>query len=45
MIHDYSCSLDIQTINTVSFNLSSVGAVGQYIEITFNGTYTNSTGS
>jgi hypothetical protein len=34
-----------QTVNTVSFNLSSVGAVGQYIDITFNGAYTNSTGS
>lgn len=34
-----------QTVNTVSFNLSTVGAIGQYIDITFNGTYTNSTGS
>ncbi len=38
-------SINVQTVNTVSFNLSSVGAVGQYIDITFNGTYTNSTGS
>ena len=38
-------SINAQTVNTVSFNLSSVGAVGQYIDITFNGTYTNSTGS
>lgn len=38
-------SINVQTINTVSFNLSAVGAIGQYIDITFNGTYTNSTGS
>jgi hypothetical protein len=38
-------SINIQTVNAVSFNLSSVGATGQYIDITFNGTYTNSTGS
>jgi hypothetical protein len=37
--------INIQTVNAVSFNLSSVGATGQYIDITFNGTYTNSTGS
>lgn len=37
--------INIQTVNTVSFNLSSVGAIGQYIDITFNGTYTNSTGT
>ena len=37
--------INIQTDNAVSFNLSSVGAIGQYIDITFNGTYTNSTGS
>ena len=34
-----------QTVNSVSFNLSSVGSVGQYIDITFNGTYTNTTGT
>lgn len=28
--------------NTLSFNLSSVGSVGQYIDMTFNGTYTDS---
>lgn len=28
-----------QTPNTVSFNLSSFGAVGQYIDLTFSGTY------
>lgn len=38
-------SINVQTVNTVSFNLSTVGAVGQYIDITFNGTYTNTTGS
>jgi hypothetical protein len=38
-------SINVQTVNTISFNLSSVGAVGQYIDITFNGTYTNTTGS
>jgi hypothetical protein len=37
--------INAQTVNTVSFNLSAVGAVGQYIDITFNGTYTNLTGS
>lgn len=38
-------AINVQTVNTVSFNLSTVGAIGQYIDITFNGTYTNSTGS
>ena len=38
-------SINVQTVNAVSFNLSAVGAVGQYIDITFNGTDTNSTGS
>lgn len=38
-------SINVQTVNTLSYNLSSVGAVGQYIDITFNGTYTNATGS
>ncbi len=38
-------SINSQTPNTLSFNLSTVGAVGQYIDITFNGTYTNTTGS
>jgi hypothetical protein len=38
-------AINVQTVNTVSYNLSSVGAVGQYIDITFNGTYNNSTGS
>jgi hypothetical protein len=38
-------AINVQTVNTVSYNLSSVGAVGQYIDITFNGTYTNTTGS
>lgn len=28
-----------QISNTVSFNLSNFGAVGQYIDLTFNGTY------
>jgi hypothetical protein len=37
--------INVQTVNTISYNLSSVGAVGQYIDITFNGTYTNTTGS
>jgi hypothetical protein len=38
-------AINAQTVNTVSYNLSSVGAIGQYIDITFNGTYTNTTGS
>ena len=38
-------AINVQTVNTVSFNLSTVGAIGQYIDITFNGTYTNSTGT
>lgn len=38
-------SINVQMVNTVSFNLSAVGAIGQYIDITFNGTYTNSSGS
>ncbi|MET0759368.1 MAG: hypothetical protein ABWZ56_03045 [Flavobacterium sp.] len=29
-----------QSSNTVSFNLSNFGSVGQYIDMTFNGTYT-----
>ena len=37
--------INVQIVNTLSFNLSSVGAIGQYIDITFNGTYTNTTGS
>jgi hypothetical protein len=37
--------INVQTVNTISFNLSTVGAIGQYIDITFNGTYTNTTGS
>lgn len=28
------------TTNTISFNLSNFGAIGQYINISFNGTYT-----
>ena len=38
-------AINVQTVNTLSYNLSSVGAVGQYIDITFNGTYTNTTGT
>ena len=38
-------AINVQTVNTISFNLSTVGAIGQYIDITFNGTYTNTTGS
>ena len=38
-------AINSQTVNTLSYNLSSVGAVGQYIDITFNGTYTNTTGT
>ncbi|MGX7666775.1 hypothetical protein [Flavobacterium pedocola] len=30
--------------NTVSFNLSAFGAVGQYIDMTFNGTYNDGAG-
>ncbi|UUC44846.1 carboxypeptidase-like regulatory domain-containing protein [Flavobacterium cerinum] len=33
--------ISLQTPNTVSFNLSSFGSVGQYIDLTFNGTYTD----
>lgn len=32
-----------QTTNTVSFNLSNFGAVGDYIDMTFSGTYENAT--
>lgn len=31
-------------INTVQFVVSQIGAVGGYIDLTFNGTYTNTTG-
>lgn len=37
-------AINVQTVNTISYNLSSFGAVGQYIDITFNGTYTTATG-
>lgn len=37
--------INVQIPNTVSYNLSSFGAIGQYIDITFNGSYTNGTGS
>lgn len=29
------------TPNTLSFNLNSFGAIGQYVDLTFNGTYTD----
>ncbi|WP_187659997.1 Ig-like domain-containing protein [Flavobacterium buctense] len=32
------------TTNTLQFNLNQVGAVGQYIDMTFSGTYTDSNG-
>ncbi|OEK07948.1 hypothetical protein A8C32_15905 [Flavivirga aquatica] len=35
-------SIDIQTTNTVSFNLSNFGPVGDYIDMTFSGTYVDS---
>jgi hypothetical protein len=38
-------AINVKTTNTVSFNLSAVGAVGQFIDITFSGTYTNTTGT
>jgi hypothetical protein len=38
-------SIQASTVNTMSYNLSSVGAIGRYIDLTFNGTFTNSTGS
>jgi hypothetical protein len=37
--------IQASTVNTMSYNLSAVGAIGQYIDLTFNGTFTNSTGS
>jgi hypothetical protein len=40
-----SYGIQASTVNTMSYNLSSVGAIGQYIDLTFNGTFTNSTGS
>jgi hypothetical protein len=33
------------TINTIRFNLNQVGAVGEYIDMTFSGTYQDSNGS
>ena len=32
------------TTNTIQFNLNQVGAVGQYIDMTFSGTFTDSNG-
>jgi hypothetical protein len=32
------------TTNTIQFNLNQVGAIGQYIDMTFSGTFTDSTG-
>jgi hypothetical protein len=31
--------------NTVQFVISQLGSVGGYVDLTFNGTYTNSTGN
>ncbi|WP_298220966.1 hypothetical protein [Flavobacterium sp.] len=33
------------TPNTIQFNLSQFGEVGQYLDLTFNGTYTDKTGT
>jgi hypothetical protein len=32
------------TTNTIQFNLNQVGAIGQYIDMTFSGTFTDSNG-
>ena len=32
------------TVNTVSLNLSNYGMVGQYFDMTFNGSYNDSVG-
>ena len=32
--------INSSTTNTISFNLSNFGAVGQYVNVSFNGTYT-----
>ena len=37
--------ISAQSTNTVQFNLSNFGAVGQYIDVSFNGTYVNQTGT
>jgi hypothetical protein len=37
--------ISAQSTNTVVFNLNSFGAVGQYIDMTFNGTYDDATGT
>ncbi|HLF51472.1 hypothetical protein [Flavobacterium sp.] len=34
--------ISVQSTNAVSFNLSNFGSVGQYIDMTFNGTYIDS---
>jgi hypothetical protein len=37
--------ISAQSTNTVVFNLNSFGAVGQYIDMIFNGTYDDATGT
>ncbi|WP_445452415.1 hypothetical protein [Flavobacterium sp. 25HG05S-40] len=37
--------IDSTTINTIQFNLHSVGAVGEYIDMSFGGTYSDSNGA
>ncbi len=37
-------SIGPQSTNTMQFNLNQVGAIGQYIDMTFSGTYTNTAG-
>jgi hypothetical protein len=34
----------LETSNTIQFVVSQIGPVGGYIDLTFNGTYTNTTG-
>jgi hypothetical protein len=44
-IYGLDFGLNSTITNNVSFNLSSFGAVGQQVDLTFNGTFSNSTGT
>jgi len=37
--------IDSGTTNTISFNLSSFGNIGEFVDMTFNGTYVDQTGT
>ncbi|MFT5864087.1 MAG: hypothetical protein ACI828_002759 [Flavobacteriales bacterium] len=44
-IIEASIDLDYNLANTISFQLNAYGAIGGYIDLTFNGTYTDTSGN